>query len=348
MGLSQRGTRLQLRYLSAFELEAHFARLRDRTLGVVGFGAQVAVTADLPAACIDMPVISGGAVYEVWSSSERVVRSRVHDVIAAHDGQTLFGLVQIDAGDVESAGRIAYTRMFAAIEHLGYPHLLRAWNYFPAITADAEGLERYRRFNVGRRDAYVSSGREVGATAPAACALGCRSGALTLYFLAGRASGQPLENPRQQSAYRYPARYGPTSPTFSRAMLTETGAQSALLISGTASIVGHETLHAGDAVLQTAETISNLKVLLGEAGLNADDVRNAGRNVLFKAYLRRPVDIFVVKDALRAAFGASAAVMYLQAEICRPDLLLEVEGAFLNAPIRVATRVAVTHAGGAR
>jgi chorismate lyase/3-hydroxybenzoate synthase len=348
MGLSQRGAHLQLRYLSAFELEAHLARLRDRTLGVVAFGTRMLGTADFPRACIDMPVISGGASYEVWSSGERVVQSRANDVIAAYDGQTLFGLLQIDAGDIESAGHIAYTRAFAAMDRLGYPHLLRAWNYFPAITADADGLERYRRFNVGRRDAYIASGRAVGTTAPAACALGCRSGALTLYFLAARASGQPLENPRQLSAYRYPAQYGPTSPTFSRAMLMETGAESALLISGTASIVGHATLHAGDPALQIAETVLNLKVLLGEAGLSADDVRNAGRNLLFKAYLRRPHDFSVVRNALRVAFGETAAVMYLQAEICRPDLLLEIEGAFLNAPIRVASRVAASRAVGAR
>src|SRR5436305_2040044 len=108
MGLSQREAQLQLRYLSAFELEAHLARLRERTLGVVAFGTRMLGTVGFPRACIDMPVISGGASYEVWSSSERVVQSRANDVIAAYDGQTLFGLVQIDAGDIENAGHIAY------------------------------------------------------------------------------------------------------------------------------------------------------------------------------------------------------------------------------------------------
>jgi enamine deaminase RidA (YjgF/YER057c/UK114 family) len=340
MGLPQHATRLQLRYLPAFELDAQLGRLRDQTLGVIAFGPQAPAISDFPGAHVDMPVIGGAGFYEVWSSSERVVRFDARDITAAHDEQTFFGCLQIEERDIESAGRIAYTRVFDAIGRAGYPHLVRVWNYFPAINADADGLERYRRFNVGRHDAFVASGRAVGATAPAACALGCRSGPLTVYFLAVRAPGQSVENPRQTSAYHYPARYGPRSPTFSRAMLVQTDNEAALFISGTASIVGHETLHAGDAALQIAETVSNLTALLGQAGVRERDINRAGRNLLLKAYLRRSEDLPIVRECLRRAFGPRAAVVYLHAEICRPDLLVEVEGAYLNAPVQCVAQPA--------
>ncbi len=95
---------------------------------------------------------------------------------------------------------------------------------------------------------------------PAASALGFESGPLTICFFAAReAMPLAIENPRQVSAYKYPEDYGPRSPTFSRASAIELHGQTVLFISGTASIVGHQTMHAGDVVAQTQETIVNIK-----------------------------------------------------------------------------------------
>ena len=90
---------------------------------------------------------------------------------------------------------------------------------------------------------------------------------LQVYWLAARVAGTPLENPRQVAAYRYPRQYGPQSPTFARAMLPPAGSDMPLLLSGTASVVGHETRHPGDVLAQLDETFANLDSLLDIASL---------------------------------------------------------------------------------
>ena len=44
-----------------------------------------------------------------------------------------------------------------------------------------------------------------------------------------------------------------------------------------------------------------------------------------KVYLRRPADLPVIKAELAAALGAGTRFIYLQADICRQDLLVEIE-----------------------
>ncbi len=113
---------------------------------------------------------------------------------------------------------------------------------------------------------------------PAATCIGRRDGdpMVQVYWLAGRAPGLPLENPRQVSAYRYPREYGPTPPSFSRAMLAS---DRLVMISGTASIVGHASRHRGNVRAQLDETFTNLaNVLQRAAGRRArhhDEARAA-------------------------------------------------------------------------
>ena len=125
--------------------------------------------------------------------------------------------------------------------------------------------ERYKLFCLGRARAFAA----VHATSPdigypAASAVGKPRGVRTLQvcWLAGREAGTTLENPRQVSAYDYPRQYGPAAPSFSRAALTP---DPLLLISGTASIVGHASVHLGDVAAQLEETLANLDNLLRHA-----------------------------------------------------------------------------------
>ena len=107
---------------------------------------------------------------------------------------------------------------------------------------DRHGLERYRQFNIGRQDAFLDSHRGATGNVPAASAIGLAGGPLSVAFLAGATPALAVENPRQVSAYLYPADYGPRSPTFSRAVRATLSGQEALFVSGTASIVGHRTV----------------------------------------------------------------------------------------------------------
>ncbi|HYH40479.1 MAG TPA: hypothetical protein VD867_00730 [Burkholderiales bacterium] len=341
---------MQVAYFPPERFVESRAELAGKILGAVAFGeARPRVHApDFPFAWIDMPVLGReNAVFEVWTSEQSVVRDGAPGIVAARNDDVLFGCVEIgQQPTLDAASDLAYSRIFDFIDAREYGHLLRVWNYFPAINADADGLERYQRFCRGRHDAFVSHARPVG-DAPAACALGSRSGPLVVYFLAARAPGRRVENPRQVSAYHYPEQYGPRSPTFSRAMLTASRENPLLFISGTAGIVGHETLHVGNAAEQARETVANLLAVIEEARRTGLELASAGAGLTLKAYLRRPEFLPAVREALAAAFGARAEVIFLQADICRTNLLLEVEGVYTQSSTggRAATHAFAETAG---
>lgn len=256
------------------------------------------------------------------------------------DGHWTFGAFEVREHDLsgdalQQLSRRLYTRLFQVIGQAGTPHLVRLWNYLPAINAPLDGLERYRHFNLGRQQAFFDAARSAFDGAPAACALGCGGHTLRVYFLAGRTPVTAVENPRQVSAYRYPQRYGPAAPTFSRAALADLGGgRTGLFISGTASIVGHETVHHGDVRAQTRETVTNLRAVCDEAGATAGQT---GRYDIAQAqlivYVRQPDDAPAVREELAGALGphstALRCALFVQADVCRADLLMEIEAHLL-------------------
>jgi len=216
-----------------------------------------------------------------------------------------------------------YLRLFALLDRCGYPHLLRVWHYLPEIHLDEGGLERYKGFCLARHEAFVRSGRNIAHDAPAASAVGRGPGCAVIAFLAGKQRALAIENPRQMSAYRYPEQYGPRGPTFARAAYAARGGFNQLYVSGTASIVGHESRHAGNAAGQAEETIRNLRTLFAQARQRMSIID--WERVLFKIYLRPGVAQEDVLRHLGSAFEKDAIVLFLEAEICRPELLLEIE-----------------------
>jgi enamine deaminase RidA (YjgF/YER057c/UK114 family) len=134
-----------------------------------------------------------------------------------------------------------------------------------------------------------------------------------------------IENPRQTSAYHYPPKFGSHSPTFSRACLLRDSAGTNLFVSGTASIVGHETIHHGDVTAQTRESLLNIDALLDEANRVIGSDRYALDGLKFKVYVRRPADLPAIAHTLSAMVRAADPIVYLQADVCREDLLVEIE-----------------------
>lgn len=315
---------------------------RQGVLGAAAFvaGARVAGgRVDFPLAHVHTPVLSDAReMLEIWCVGEPAEPGSHGRVRYARGGEFVFGSVAVQETELTSppgppprtpleiATDLAYRDMYAALAAAGNPQLVRVWNYIPDINLDTHGLERYRQFNTARHEASVSSGRAVTGRVPAASALGAAScSPLTIYFLASRRGPAFIENPRQVSAYRYPTQYGPRSPAFSRATVLGEGDAAILFVSGTASIVGHRTLHAGDPAAQTRETLVNIGALLEEA------VRCSGSRALrletlaYKVYVRDPKDLPVIRAELESALGRGAALLYLKADICRRDLAVEIE-----------------------
>ena len=274
-----------------------------------------------------------GEVCEVWRTHHRVESGQRDRVRYRRGGEVLFGCISVAETEREDGGlsalhaatRGAYREIFATLDELAYPHLLRVWNYLPQINIDTHGMERYRQFNSARRSALADSGRDLTGNVPAACALGSVHGSpLVIYFLASRAAPTLIENPRQVSAYEYPAQYGP-KPAFSRASVLREPSGSILFISGTASIVGHQTVHAGDVAAQTRETLVNIEALLSEANRVSGAPRFGLETLAYKVYVRNSADLPLIQSQLHAALGRKSQVVYLQADICRQDLLVEIE-----------------------
>lgn len=305
---------------------------REAPFAALGYGTPHGV-AWMPT--VNARVLSdGGAMADVWHASGAQIESGTTGIARWRtDGHWLLGAIDLDEsaekqGLAELAHR-AYRDLFKTLDQAGTPHLQRIWNYLPQINADGGGLERYRQFNLGRQEAFLEAGRAAFEGAPAACALGIHQGALSIRFLAGQRAPLPVENPRQVSAYRYPETYGPRSPTFSRAALADIGGGSiALFISGTASIVGHETVHHGDVQGQTRETLRNLQAVVeaANARCSAKFSLSALDSVV---YVRHPSDTARVRAIIEETLGSDAPMarhaVYLEADICRSDLLVEIE-----------------------
>jgi len=96
-------------------------------------------------------------------------------------------------------------------------------------------------------------------------------------------------------------------------------------LSGTASIVGHETIHPGDVAAQTRETMTNINALLEEANRVVGSARYSLDGLKFKVYVRQPADLDAIENTLSESLRSSTPVVYLQADVCREDLLVEIE-----------------------
>jgi chorismate lyase/3-hydroxybenzoate synthase len=294
----------------------------------VGFGAAPEAlvrfafgAADGEALQVACPRLAGPAEPESWS-----------EVPPSAAG---FSVVTVEveeaaSGGIEAASAEAYRRLLGTVRPSSHPYLLRIWNYLGTINqGDGDG-ERYRRFCVGRA---AAADAPFNAPPPAATAIGTpqATGAVQVIALCTRTPGIALENPRQTPAWQYPREYGPVSPGFSRGALVGAGDGLRLLASGTASIVGHVSQHPGDAAAQLRESLLNLEALLAEGARHAGGRRFdvAGCEAL-RIYLRDPADLPALRAGLHGALDESR-VLFLHGDICRRELLVELEGVFAPA-----------------
>jgi chorismate lyase/3-hydroxybenzoate synthase len=306
---------------------------RDDVLAVFGFGEAAPAHADPRYVRVRLPP-HGAAPLEVWHGADPVERGRDGALAWSHDGALLFGALELeeadasgDAGALGAAARDAYRRLLAFTNARGYPHLLRVWNYLDGITEGDGDAERYKRFCLGRG---LGLGASVEGPLPAATAIGRpepsrAASRLQVYWLAAREAGTPIENPRQLSAYRYPRQYGPQPPSFARAMLPP--GELPLLLSGTASIVGHESRHPGCVTAQVDETLANFESLIDAARAHRPALpARFGIGSRLKVYVRDRADLDAVAAALEARLGADVPRIVLHAAVCRRELRVEIDG----------------------
>ena len=207
---------------------------------------------------------------------------------------------------------------------------LRLWNYLPNPNQPMEpGLDRYMVFNAGRHAGYTAwlDAGSFDRSLPTATAVGVTGGDLVVHCLASESPGRAVHNPRQRPPWRYSSRYGPLPPAFARGTVARIGGRRALLIGGTASIVGEDSRHAGDPVAQLDETIRNLVTVIAEAaGAGESAQPTLARLTDVRVYVPQEGHAPAIAAALRERCGRGTPIETTLARLCRPELLVEIEG----------------------
>ena len=299
------------------------APLPENVLAIVRFGAPARPDdGEMLAINIGLEPLGGTARDAIWHAAGPVSSGRHDKVRFAHDGEFLFGVIEereADHADVRSATAAVYAAIDEFRRSSGSPHLLRMWNFIDAVNEGDGDLERYRQFCIGRAEGF---GKSLRAGYPAATAIGRQrsAGLIQVFWVAAKTPGAAVENPRQVSAYEYPRVHGPVSPSFSRATVLSDGT---LLISGTASIVGHVSQHPNDAAAQLLETLRNLDSLIVHARQHRDSTA-ADREMLLTVYVRERDYANAVIERIRTEYPNAHAI-YVAADICRRELLVEIE-----------------------
>ncbi|MGA7614669.1 MAG: hypothetical protein WBX15_05745 [Thermoanaerobaculia bacterium] len=311
-------------YVPAGELP-RLLDMPETLLGIVTFGDDAVRIDGVPHAHVSMPFLAGEPLVEVWRSGEPVRQGREGQIRFAANAHVVFGVATASAepSRLTASAEKLYRDILRFTEKKGYPHFLRMWNHFPRINSTDVPEGNYQAFCVGRHDGFASAHHDFERELPAASGVGTSAGDLVIYFIASTTPGIHLENPRQVSAYHYPRQYGPRSPSFARATKKRWHHETQLFVSGTASVVGHESLHPGDVRMQTLETLENIRMVFAAATNERIERWPAG--ALVKSYLRRPEELALVREIVVSEFPPDTRHIFLHGEICRPELLVEIE-----------------------
>jgi enamine deaminase RidA (YjgF/YER057c/UK114 family) len=331
------------------------------------FGERMPVTIFLP----QPPCDGAELAIEAWAVGGESAEIRHHgpDVLTvSYDGlRWIHAAATIPEGEgmtaYDQADR-AFTALRRGLEQAGAPfdEVARVWLYQGGITAQQDGTERYRELNRARTDFFegMQFGRRLIASTnrrssyPASTGIGTMGRGLVTACLALQTERKdvhlyPLENPLQTPSFDYAKRFSLKSPKFSRAMAVAIGDYVTTWISGTASIVNSESLHLGDVEKQTEQTLTNIERLIDAENLARHGLPGAGSSLadLAKArvYVKRPEDFERCRAVCERRLGA-VPLIYAHADVCRPELLVEIE-AVAFSPLQKPAQAAVETQTGA-
>ncbi len=303
----------------------------ERALAVISFAGRDSVDPNTPgviASGLQALVPPGTAApLEVWEAGPGLQRGDIDHGHWASSDELMFVSQRVDErryASQSSAIQFIYNRLIQFTVARGYPHLVRVWNYMADINSGDGDQERYRQFCLGRMRAFADNHYQP-EQFPAACALGHHGGDTIIYLLAAKQPVRHFENPLQLSAYRYPQQYGPASPSFARATLARWTYGQQLFISGTASIVGHQSLHDDELLQQVQASCHNIRMVMQHVG---EQLGKPGmlRLAIAKVYLRHTHQLQLARSEFERHFGTELPTVYLQADVCRRELLVEIEG----------------------
>lgn len=321
-----------------------FNTVERGTLGVVEFGENYSAPTfneGVPTVSIKTSVEHSDVFFEHWRTLKPIECAKNNNLYYCYSDDFLFCVAEIkNDGTIAATTKETYLSCFETLDKLGYSNIFRMWNFIPDINnTNNDGLEIYKDFCLGRAEAFEEYAKTHKIPMPAATGIGTQGGELVMYLLASPSNKcLHIENPRQIPAFTYPKKHGPKSPSFARATYLDEG-NGMIFVSGTASIIGHETVNEDDIVGQCETTFENIALLISQKNCSDNDI-NAGAKLTdldsIKVYVRHAHHIPVVRELCSRHFSSKATIAFLNVDICRSNLLVEIEGVIFNARTVVA------------
>lgn len=220
------------------------------------------------------------------------------------------------------------------LENFPLNSIIRQWNYIENISLINGGHQNYQVFNDSRSHFYGKADWTKGY--PAATGIGTQSGGVMVEVIAISGKGlinNALDNPLQIAAHKYsqgvllgavdPCTQQRTTPKFERGRVIGTSGRQTIYISGTAAIRGETSLIADDVTEQTRITMENIDHLI--APVNSPESGISSEYKLLRIYVKNPSQMEEVRTYMKANYPDIKKI-YICADICREELLLEIEG----------------------
>ena len=224
-----------------------------------------------------------------------------------------------------------------AAEAMPVASIVRQWNYIEKIVAvDSAGHQHYQDFNDVRSRFYSQADWKEGY--PAATGIGTQWGGVmvdidALLVEGGSVGVYPLDNPLQVPAHAYSGRVllggsQKTTPKFERGKALAFECGQLVYVSGTAAIRGEQSLAGVGIEAQTQATLENIAHLISKENLKASgvSVANDARLQILRVYVKQKEDEAIARAMIEKALP-NLPVLYVVADVCRDELLIEMEGA---------------------
>ncbi len=313
------------------------------------YGAELPATSYIPQAPCNNKLVAIEAL-GVGRGFDDVEIRRLSDrmVVTNHDGIEWVHLANLTprVQDVPlyDASLDVFEQMADGLAEHGYSinQVIRTWLYLGDIVGPEADTQRYKELNRARTDFFKKChfGGDLlpegwknlvypASTGIGADGRGFMASCAALVTERSDVKLVPLENPVQVSAFDYGCHYSPESPKFARAMVVAAGDTATTFVSGTASITNSETQHPDDVVAQTHQTLDNIGALIGEENFVQHKMPGLGATLddlaLVRVYIKRQEDYLRTREVCLQRLD-DVPTIYAVADVCRPDLLVEIEG----------------------
>jgi enamine deaminase RidA (YjgF/YER057c/UK114 family) len=276
-------------------------------------------------------------------------------VITRHSGITWVNVANMlpspTTAGVYNRSLVAFEKLsqMLSLANVRYDEVIRTWIYLGDIVGPEGETQRYKELNRARTDFYNHfdfcrrhlPGTWNGRPAyPASTGIGTEGKGVMLSGMALQTSRSdlvllPLENPQQTAACDYGQEYGYRSPKFARALAVAAGDSGTIFVSGTASITDAESRFVGDVEGQTGLTLDNIEALISHDNLKRQGLPGHGATLqdlgIVRVYIKRKEDYQKVRAVCEARFGERPTI-YAVADVCRPELLVEIEAIAFSCP----------------